>query len=104
MIVPRTILCLALLVAAVPLHAAEPQVRVVTDGDGRPTAVEVLGLSKDELARLVKLDSHDAAWSGVLAVYVVDVRARFNCRRFPVVMPSWAMWLASRRNSPCGRE
>lgn len=43
------------------LHAAEPQIRVVTDGDQRPVAVEAIGWSKDDLARFAEPDSEAVA-------------------------------------------
>ena len=60
------------------LHAAEPQIRVVTDSDKRPIAIEAIGWPKDDfarLAKLAKLDADDIAYlSQRLCVYVVDVK------------------------------
>jgi hypothetical protein len=52
--------------------AAEPGLRVVTDGDGRPVAVEALGLSQEDLAALAKLPGDDPPKSPRLSLYLLD--------------------------------
>src|SRR5262245_52491089 len=56
--------------------AAELELRMVKQADGTPVAFEVAGLTKQEAARLAKLDAADAAWARILALYVAGEAAR----------------------------
>jgi hypothetical protein len=62
---------LAILFAALAA-AADPAIRVVTGADGKPIAVEALGLSPETLAALAKLPGDDGEKYPLLQLYLFD--------------------------------
>src|SRR5688572_3124890 len=50
--------------------SAQPAIQIVTGADGKPAAVEALGLSKNQLTKLAKLPEDASEWAAVLGVYV----------------------------------
>jgi len=63
--------CVFVLFVANCLAAAEPAIRVVQDKDGKPTAIEAVGLAPEAIARLAKLPADDPGLSHILAVYLL---------------------------------
>jgi len=53
-----------------PSSAAELELRLIKDANGKPIAFEAAGLTKDEAAELSKLPADAAAWPRILSVYV----------------------------------
>src|SRR5262245_42730851 len=69
----RRLVCLFVFFAAARFAAGEePAIRVVTGVDGKPAAVEAVGLSREVLARLAKLPADDAAFARLLSVYLLS--------------------------------
>lgn len=68
----RITMCLLCgLASARVVRPSEPEIRLAGE-PGRPTAVEVSGLSKAVLAELAKRSADDPLWPNTLAIYVVD--------------------------------
>jgi len=78
-------------------RSAEPEIRVVTDRDQRPVAIEIVGLAKSELAEIVRLPADDPAWTKRLAVYVADASAGQDQ---PAMLGSYAVEGTSLRFTP----
>src|SRR5262245_63812120 len=67
-------LLLAALLVPTLAAAAEHSLRIVSGPDGKPIAVEALGLSKDQLATLAKRPGDDPDSFPLLSLYVLDAR------------------------------
>jgi len=59
-------------VISICANGAEPAIRVVNGPDGKPAAVEAVGLSKDQLTALAKLPTDDISLPIVLSMFVVE--------------------------------
>lgn len=71
-------LCLAVLgLVGSASYGDEPQIRVVTDRDQRPVAVEAIGWRKDDLAAIAKRPDDDYL-RGRLRVYVQDTKGNIQ--------------------------
>jgi hypothetical protein len=68
----RVIVFCSLTYLATTVAAAEPLIRLVGDPK-KPTAIEIVGLAKPELARFDTLPPDDAHWSDSFAIYVAGV-------------------------------
>src|SRR5262245_60936610 len=70
---PSLLLCsLSLSLIASVANGLEPQIRVVTDGDNRPVAIEAVGLPTKLLVQLAKPNPGEPDWLQLLAVFVLD--------------------------------
>jgi len=59
------------LVGEARAEPARPEIRVIGDSQ-RPTAIEIVGLPKEELAELARRASDDPGWGRTLSVFVAD--------------------------------
>ena len=96
---PRLLLALALLLGQLSsaLGAAELELRLVKDADGKIIALEAAGLTAEDTAALAKLGPDDAAWPRILAVYVAGETPRGD---IPPIAGAYSVGKATLRFMP----